>query len=59
VGEKELREEPKRANPVVPKKLDTEIVKLTKEYTKQVKSAGEKYGMILDVKVFIEHITST
>jgi len=34
--------------------LGKEITKLTKDYTKQVKSIGVKYGIILDVKVCIE-----
>ena len=35
------------------KAMGQEISKLTKEYTKQVKSIGKNYGMILDVKVIV------
>jgi len=34
--------------------LGKEVTQLTKDYTKQVKSAGKKYGKMLDVKVLIE-----
>lgn len=50
-----LKVVPQEDKPAAPKELEQEVVKLTKEYTKQVKSAGEKYGMILDIKIFIEH----
>ncbi len=41
------------------KEMEQEVTKITKDYTKQVKSLGKKYGMILDVKVLIEHTTNT
>lgn len=56
---RQLKVVPKEDKPVVQKDLEKEITKLTKAYTKQVKSLGEKYGMILDVKILIEHSTNT
>lgn len=56
---RQLKVVPKEDKPSVPKDLEKEITKLTKAYTKQVKSLGEKYGMILDVKILVEHSTNT
>lgn len=54
-----LKVVPKEDKPSVSKDMEKEVAKLTKDYTKQVKSIGEKYGMILDVKVLIEHTANT
>jgi hypothetical protein len=37
------------------KEMEKEVTKSTKDFTKEVKSIGEKYGMILDVKVLINY----
>lgn len=41
------------ANPPSSEGMTAELEELTSEYTKVVKSAGKKYGKILDVKVLI------
>ena len=54
MGRKLKLAEPVSGTDVKVKELGKEVTKLTKEYTKQVKSIGAKYGIILDVKVLIE-----
>jgi hypothetical protein len=37
------------------KEMEKEVTKSTKDFTKEVKSIGKKYDMILDVKVLINY----
>jgi hypothetical protein len=44
---------PARGKGVKSLSLGSEVEKLTKRYTEDVKNIGQKYGKILDVKVLI------
>lgn len=59
MARKKLELVPDENKPVVPKEMEAEVVKLTKEYTNQVKSVGKKYGMILNVKISIDKSINT